>query len=1515
MMFLSRAKIKNLAKAVCVLSVLSVLSVLTFGLTSAYANDPPYAGGDGDGWTLLESSEYVFTFSINSQADQSFTVGDAATAISQINLVFTTGHLPTAASDIRITIPSGLAMTWDATDTTATIGGGALAKVSTTVSYESNNKILVLNVTSDLADTDTLEVSGLNFANFTTRTNVSYQMTMDINNDAVADATDGKHKAIFRAGDSTNQYAGGYGDGWSMAESAIFTLTSPPKTVSSAVAKGNPPVAAWDFNEGSGSTTYDEISSSDGTISGAAWKNENECHTGKCLNYDGSDDVTTVTQNSDINLTSKTGYTVVVWIRPESDGESDTGQIFYKAAATYLRVEQESLGTVKVKASLDLGSTDATVTTTSTIPTLTWSHIALKYEDDSDDEIELYINGRYVTASTNGVGSPATDSNNLLIGGSTNFKGSIDQLAIYNYARSANQIKADYSSLSSFSSSSSSLGGRKNDQNDGLVGHWKMDESTWTADSADVIDSSGAGNTGTVKGSGTDPVAGKYGKAGSFNGTTDYVTVADSDNLDFGTSTFTISAWTKSTSADYQVIISKGLNSNSSNTFLLVISGGKFRFGKCPTCSAFSATTTVNDGNWHFATVTVESTGITKLYSDGNYENSATLTQNVTSVYPVIIGSLQNSGGTGYENYFNGQIDNLRVYNKARSADQIKRDFQTGPPPNAYYKLDENTGTTVYSSSSSNTGSFASAPVWTNAKYGNGLKFDQTDDSISTNTSLSTYSSGSYSLWVKNLDVSDGNYGYLFSAGSACNTGMSLIRHATNMRYILNSNTQSVSITLADNTMVLNSWQHFEVVWDSSYVKLYLNGTLAGTDSAVDFSNISDFGNATIADGGASCGGNLNIEIIDDVRIYNYARTEKQIQQDMLGREDWSGGGSSVMAAPRADSGAVGWWDFDEGYDASAYDKSNLSNTITLSAGATGVNDAVDDMWDLTTKKYGSSAVEFDGDDYITRADDPDFDFAAADTFSISGWFKHNTISSAQSIINKYSSTAAGGWKIWMDADGDVGFGIDNDTTWTPTDSALTSSKNYDDNAWHHLVATKDGTTAIYLYVDGVQVASDVAISASATLANAAALYIGVDSDGTSNDWDDSYLDNIKIYRQLLSSLEVKTDMNNGSSMHLGYQAGADPSTSLGTAEGIGSPPVGYWSFDERTGGTVYDRSGNNKDGTFNGSWSGQGKYGPAGIFDGTDDLVSVGSVTSSLKTIEFWIKPTSTTQKLIDLNATATVDVTAGVVAANNFTGATVYVDGMATTALADTNWHQITITASTAVNASAVNFGKIASTYYAGKMDEVKMFDYVRSAAQIAYDYNKGLPVSWWKMDEGSGDTAYDYMKRNNGTLSAGGSGGNSTSQDMWDGGASGKYNRSLEFDGTNDVVSVGNLGSVGNSISVWVKPSTTTQKILELSGTAYIEIAAGVVSASGFTAPTIYIDGRPKTSFPDTNWHLVTVVDTTAVNASAMNIGKQSTTYFTGQLDDVRVYNYALSAGQVKKVYNEGSSVRFGPLQGQP
>jgi len=58
--------------------------------------------------------------------------------------------------------------------------------------------------------------------------------------------------------------------------------------------------------------------------------------------------------------------------------------------------------------------------------------------------------------------------------------------------------------------------------------------------------------------------------------------------------------------------------------------------------------------------------------------------------------------------------------------------------------------------------------------------------------------------------------------------------------------------------------------------------------------------------------------------------------------------------------------------------------------------------------------------------------------------------------------------------------------------------------------------------------------------------------------------------------------------------------------------------------------------------------------------------------------------------------------------------------------------------------------TAYFPGKIDHVRIYDYARTPAQIAWDYNRGAPVGWWKFDKGEGLTAYDSSgNENNGTL----------------------------------------------------------------------------------------------------------------------------------------------------------------------
>jgi hypothetical protein len=199
-----------------------LLTTLHYSLSTipAYAE---YTGGTGDGWSYSESADLTMTgpnITISSAANQVFYVGQSATSISTITITDNTGAI-TAANDIRIRIPSTFNMTWDSTDTTATIGGSASSKVSTTITYEGSNKILVLNVTSDFTAGEAITVSGLAFTSFSAVSS-SDNLELDVYNSGVFYTVDDKYIQIKSS--TSGPFIGGTGDGWSYSESSDFKL-------------------------------------------------------------------------------------------------------------------------------------------------------------------------------------------------------------------------------------------------------------------------------------------------------------------------------------------------------------------------------------------------------------------------------------------------------------------------------------------------------------------------------------------------------------------------------------------------------------------------------------------------------------------------------------------------------------------------------------------------------------------------------------------------------------------------------------------------------------------------------------------------------------------------------------------------------------------------------------------------------------------------------------------------------------------------------------------------------------------------------------------------------------------------------------------------------------------------------------------------------------------------------------------------------------------------------------------
>jgi hypothetical protein len=238
--------------------------------------------------------------------------------------------------------------------------------------------------------------------------------------------------------------------------------------------------------------------------------------------------------------------------------------------------------------------------------------------------------------------------------------------------------------------------------------------------------------------------------------------------------------------------------------------------------------------------------------------------------------------------------------------------------------------------------------------------------------------------------------------------------------------------------------------------------------------------------------------------------------------------------------------------------------------------------------------------EYATITDDPDFDFAAAQDFTITGWFRRGQVSTKEVMVSKYESSGAdGGYQVYMDSDGDVVFGIDDDNTSFPEDTAASTNADYDDNRWHHFAAVKNGTTSISLYIDGALVQTNSSTGADNTLENDDDYFVGIE-DGDSNAFG-GFLDEVKVYRYARSAAEIKTEYN-GHTVVMGADV-------LDLSDGL----VGYWKLDENTANTcadsvedACDSSGNGNDGDWLGDAGNDlSKFGLGFKGDGLNDAIA----------------------------------------------------------------------------------------------------------------------------------------------------------------------------------------------------------------------------------------------------------------------------------------------------------------------
>jgi hypothetical protein len=680
------------------------------------------------------------------------------------------------------------------------------------------------------------------------------------------------------------------------------------------------------------------------------------------------------------------------------------------------------------------------------LPDAQWSHLAFV---KAGNKWRCYVNGVLDTDYTL-VGTTIGNNGPLYIGDDPWYAGSpawMDDVRIYSSALTGAEIKALY----------------------GVVGHWKLDETSGIT----AADATNAGNNGTHTNGPVITTSGLIDGAVTFDGTDDYIGVPESASL-VASDSVAVSAWIRptATGAYDRMIV------NKEGEYEVALVNNEIKWALANTSPGWAWHHTgvfVESGRWSHVVISYDGVQV-KTYLNGQLAETYSASGGIGDVNvahnELRIGARSNPAGS----FFAGQIDDVHVYTRAVSDAEVANLHGLV----GHWKLDEASGTTLADATilGGHAAVSGGAPTWTSGMRSRALSFNGTSDQATTNQVFAPPSTGTVAFWFR----SNGPAAFrqrLF--------GLSTNWEAWQdpdgiIRFDLCADGNVGGIHTVTALATAGRWYHVAVTFDSATdaYAVYVDGVLV--KSGISATALDPQASAQLSFGVRTGTSERFAGLMDDFRVYNRRLALPEIYEVY---------------------GLVGWYKLNETSGNVAVDSTGLGRDgqyvglPTLGAVSNGY-------------APNATAVDFTGSNYMQA---PGL-FDKSASVSICAWAKLDAADSAGADVVSVGDCFA---IRLQNASPGVRTFYYNGSTWMFL-SAGTSAMN---TGWHHYAAVLDQLGTIKLYIDGYEAAT-AAAGAISYLGQGANTRIGSHGNGNSTYDLDGTVDEVQIYNRIMPPDEVQ---------------------------------------------------------------------------------------------------------------------------------------------------------------------------------------------------------------------------------------------------------------------------------------------------------------------------------------------------------------------------------------------------------